>query len=272
MKNKKIVTTLLCLLTSAVSVTAFAQTNYKTLETSKQINPIICNKIDFEIINQESLPSQLKDSLNQCKKQKGFKFYENQSDGYIYISIFAGEKPTGGYGIKVLSVEDNEGKTNILVKEIVPSPNAIVTQALTYPFVNIRAKSITPNIYVRNELGVEYPLLSCGETDDNTKPPVSVPNNNNNNNKNSTTKENPLTLSGKFLKIEYKNGFYFISVKESNNKIKVFYINKKSSLINGLKKLKSGTNITLVYSNKNQIKYNKNTSMLLISFKVNTNK
>ncbi|EYE88901.1 hypothetical protein Q428_05690 [Fervidicella metallireducens AeB] len=270
MKNKKIFTTFLCLLTSTVSLTAFAQTNYKSLETIKQINPIICNKIDFEIINQESLPSQLKDSLNQCKQKKGFKFYENPSDGYIYISIFAGEKPTGGYGIKVLQVEDNEGKTNVLVREISPSPNDIVTQALTYPYVNIRAKSITPNIYVKNELGFEYPLLSCGETDNNTKPPVTVPNSKNDNNKNSTTKQNLLTLSGKFFKIEYKNGFYFISIKESNNKIKVFYIGKKSPLINNLKKIKPGTNVIIVYSNKNQIKYNKTTSMLLISCKVNS--
>jgi hypothetical protein len=43
-------------------------------------------------------------------------------------------RPTGGYSLEVDSVLDSEGTLYVLLQEIAPKPDEIVTQALTYPW------------------------------------------------------------------------------------------------------------------------------------------
>ena len=64
-----------------------------------------------------------------------------QGKGDTTVTIFAGEKPTGGYTVKVSGV-DRQGGTCMVRYQIEPPPrDAMVTQALTYPSLSIR---ITP--------------------------------------------------------------------------------------------------------------------------------
>jgi hypothetical protein len=71
------------------------------------------------------------------RKSKGF--HVKSDDGGAYILIAAGEKRTGGYGIKIEGVYLEDTQT-ASVKAVVtsPAPDMMVTQAFTYPNVLIK--------------------------------------------------------------------------------------------------------------------------------------
>jgi hypothetical protein len=55
-------------------------------------------------------------------------------DKEIVIGVFLGEKPTGGYDVEIIRVEQSDGEMVIHYREKSPLPGGIVTQALTQPF------------------------------------------------------------------------------------------------------------------------------------------
>ena len=115
---------------------------------------ITVNKISFEEMADADIPEALKGKIETAKLQRGF-IYE-EKDGYLYIAIFSGEKPTGGYSIKVSSIEDNEGATNIFVEETAPKQGDMVIQVITYPYTVIKATGITLDIAIFNKDGSNF--------------------------------------------------------------------------------------------------------------------
>ena len=67
---------------------------------------------------------------------------------YSVVAVFAGEKPTGGYSIEILSAEtigsqtQNQPSLVITVKYRQPKAGEFVTEALTYPYHMIRIPKI----------------------------------------------------------------------------------------------------------------------------------
>jgi PrcB C-terminal len=61
-----------------------------------------------------------------------------------YLAAYWGEKPTGGYSLAVKSarVEGDRVTVRLALKE--PPPDAIVTQALTYPYAVAVARDLDP--------------------------------------------------------------------------------------------------------------------------------
>lgn len=59
------------------------------------------------------------------------------------VGIFAGEKPTGGYAIKVTKVEDSATERTIHVTLVVPGANCMTTQSVTSPYTII---SLSPSL------------------------------------------------------------------------------------------------------------------------------
>ena len=53
------------------------------------------------------------------------------------IGIFAGEKPTGGYAIKVTKVEDSATERTIHIALVVPGAKCVTTQSVTSPYTII---------------------------------------------------------------------------------------------------------------------------------------
>lgn len=115
------------------------------------------NKIEFSELKENELPANMANSIKILKANRGY-IYEEVKNEY-YIVIFSGKKPTGGYSIKVNSVEDVEGRTNIIVEENSPKPEQIVTQAITYPYTIIKASQITPNFTIKNTKGESFEEL-----------------------------------------------------------------------------------------------------------------
>lgn len=69
---------------------------------------------------------------------------------YSIVTVFAGEKPTGGYSVEILKVETSGSQTKersaaITVRYRQPKAGEFVTEALTYPYHMIRIAKIDGN-------------------------------------------------------------------------------------------------------------------------------
>ena len=127
---------------------------------------ITVNKIPFEVVDTATLSEQMLNEIETLRLQRGYAFWQ-QEDGSYLILVSAGEKLTGGYGIEVEAVEDNEGKTVISVKETEPEGDMNL-QALTYPAVVIKAAGITEQFIIRDQNQNEYAPIAidgAGEGD-----------------------------------------------------------------------------------------------------------
>jgi hypothetical protein len=118
---------------------------------------ITVNNISFEVVEDEKVPDALNTKIQKYKEQRGFLYTEK--DGYYYVAILSGLRPTGGYGIEVKTVEDIEGKTKIIVEETAPSPGDFVTQVITYPYTVIKLKDAADKFVVENSGGEKFELI-----------------------------------------------------------------------------------------------------------------
>ncbi len=116
---------------------------------------ITVNKIGFEVLDPEKLPKDKASLIEQTKENRGYLYWQD-GEGYV-IAIFSGQKPSAGYTIAVKSVEDNEGRTVIVVEEGAPSGPAATV--ITYPYIVIRAKGITDNFQIADTEGNAFEYL-----------------------------------------------------------------------------------------------------------------
>jgi PrcB C-terminal len=52
----------------------------------------------------------------------------------IVVAVFLGEKPTGGYDVEIIRIDQSDGALVIHYREKSPLPGSIAIQALTQPF------------------------------------------------------------------------------------------------------------------------------------------
>ncbi|GCD10696.1 protease complex subunit PrcB family protein [Clostridium tagluense] len=154
MKSKIIIGLILTMSFTFTSLPVSALNSNVISDVPKQ--GITVNKINFEVISEKDSPQILMEMVNKNKDTKGFVFTVDDSTGYIYIAVMSGTKPTGGYSIEVKGIEDNEGKTNVFVKELIPTKETMVTQVTTQPYTIVKAIGITPNITVRNQKDEDF--------------------------------------------------------------------------------------------------------------------
>lgn len=159
---KKVIATVL---TAIFAISVFSGCSAAAVKAKEPAQPgqpsqnqgITVNKIKFEKLEYEKLSKDKQELIDKIKASKGYYFWEE--DGSFTIFITSGEKPTGGFSVDVKYIEDNEGKTNILVDEKSPAPGDMVTQAITYPFVIVKAAGITNNFNIENTKGEKFSLL-----------------------------------------------------------------------------------------------------------------
>lgn len=109
---------------------------------------ITINKIYFDKIE-----------TNTKVTKRGY-FVEPRTDGYD-ITICSGEKPSAGYGISVKMIEDNEGKTNIVVEETEPIARQSYALVITHPTTTISiGNNISPDFHVSNSKGDIFPQVN----------------------------------------------------------------------------------------------------------------
>ena len=103
-------------------------------------------KVSFESVNYEDLDSELKSTIDEKKMEKGHILVKAEESEYYYLVVFAGEKNTGGYGIEITKVSNQEGKTTVVVEETSPAEGMMTIQVLTYPLDIVKVKGISEDI------------------------------------------------------------------------------------------------------------------------------
>lgn len=124
-------------------------------------------KEKFTIIKNQDMNTDMLTALEFIKQHRGYGIISEDENLYN-IFIGSGEKNTGGYTIEVINVENKDGKTIITVREISPSKDQMVTQAITYPYVVISiSKNIVQNVVVVNTEGELFDDINneSGEND-----------------------------------------------------------------------------------------------------------
>jgi hypothetical protein len=83
----------------------------------------------------------------------------NQKNAPYYYIICMGEKNTGGYSLKIKEVNKIDDKTEIIVEEIVPGKDEVVTMALTTPTIIVEFPTYQENIIIKNTDDEEFSEL-----------------------------------------------------------------------------------------------------------------
>jgi hypothetical protein len=52
----------------------------------------------------------------------------------LVIAVFAGQRPTGGYGVQILDIESRGAETVVSYEVTAPAPGVMVSQVHTAPF------------------------------------------------------------------------------------------------------------------------------------------
>ncbi len=229
MKRNIVLSLILTMSLSFASLSVYALSS--KIVSNAPLQSITLNKINFEVVSHKDTPEILMDRINKNKHEKGFLYMVDDSTGYVYIAVMSGAKPTGGYSIEVTGIEDNEGRTNVFVKEVSPSKDMIVTQAITYPYTVVRAKGITSNITVKNLKEQNFNNLTM----EKIKQPIGV---------------NDIT--GILNKIETIEKNIYITVLDAKGNSHYYY----SSNLKSVKDLKVGDKVLVKYVLGTPSKYN----------------
>ena len=90
----------------------------------------------FEILSE---PNEIAMLQNDDKLKHKIHSEDVQTSNFIVLNM--GEKPTGGYLIGIETAVETDKSIIITIKETVPEPNAMVSQALTTPYSIVKINS-----------------------------------------------------------------------------------------------------------------------------------
>ena len=161
-KRSKIqIALMLLLMTALVSAGCQKSTSTDvTQDTSQETTGYACGEsIEFEVIHFDDIPLEIKVEIESLIANKGFSTWLTD-DGMTYLLVSSGEKPTGGYGIEVVSLADYSGEYKVLVGEGKPAADAMVPQVITYPHVVVKYEGNESIAEVSNETSESFERLS----------------------------------------------------------------------------------------------------------------
>ena len=118
------------------------------------------NRLAFTVVKDwQTLPASVRKEAESLKNSRGYWLYHTSKETYVVIN--QGQKPTAGYRIEVVRVEDEEGIITVTTREIKPLPGAIVAQVVTYPMVMVKLEPMGGfRFKVVSEEGYVYPQLT----------------------------------------------------------------------------------------------------------------
>ncbi len=94
-------------------------------------------ELEFRSISIFQAPSQVERMVQQQSKEEGAAVYV--AGDAVYIVVARGEKPTGGYGIRVVDIKEEGGGFDVHVEYLDPKPGQMVAQVVTHPYAIIKA-------------------------------------------------------------------------------------------------------------------------------------
>ncbi|MTI94275.1 MAG: protease complex subunit PrcB family protein [Firmicutes bacterium] len=99
--------------------------------------PMIEDKLDC--LPDGDIPPQLLLWLDANRAQSGYNAF--LVDGAIYLTVRAGEKPTGGYRVELGDLDYTDTGVKVSVEFVAPKPWDMVTQVISYPHAVIACGS-----------------------------------------------------------------------------------------------------------------------------------
>ncbi len=230
MKKKYLLTICITLALGVIytPIAANAKSLPQPISIEQDSKAITTNNISFDTISSDKAPEALLKKIEIYKNKEGFVCFMDHNSGYLYLAAMRGEKSTGGYGINVNSVEDVEGRINILVEEVNPDKNAILPQVISYPYTIIKSKIPIFNIYVKNSFGKSY---SYYDIERGLPPIIGVS-----------------WTFGDFKNVYRENNLIFLEVQNINGVSQLFYAENNDEWNNKIKNLKLNNNITVKYT------------------------
>ncbi len=102
--------------------------------------------------------------LESLRQQRGYYVFTPDEvadfeEGYTYLAIFAGEKMTGGYELKVVSVKTDGDSLKITVKETGPAKGDAAITVITYPYAKLRIEGTFNSVEVVGKDGEAFELI-----------------------------------------------------------------------------------------------------------------
>jgi hypothetical protein len=123
---------------------------YKRLEGDKNLKDedFITTKMEQKIISiyKEKIKTHLNKSEGSLKNpegsitEEGIRATTTKQNAELIITLDWGEKPTGGYVLRILGVKEIGDTLEVEYLAKAPGPNDIVTQAITYPKDSMKIK------------------------------------------------------------------------------------------------------------------------------------
>jgi len=102
-------------------------------------------ELSFERVDPIKAPQEVRAVAERSRSRETASLIEES--GEFWILITRGEKPTGGYGVRVEealleTMKDGSRQLTVSYRHIDPAKGQFVTQALTYPVELVRLKGI----------------------------------------------------------------------------------------------------------------------------------
>jgi len=94
--------------------------------------------LDFTRVEYQDLPSEIQSWIDSSRRQEIVQ--TKDFEGYTYILVTYGEKPTGGYRVEIKELRKTDDHIEVFVEFQAPAPDQMVTQAFTYPYDLVRIK------------------------------------------------------------------------------------------------------------------------------------
>lgn len=118
----------------------------------------------------DQVPGDVRSWFDANRRKRGT--YVKHSGGRSYVLVAWGEKPTGGYSVRIEDVARGRRGEVVVVRLEAPKPGAAVTQAVTYPYDLVRTPRLPRAVVFayRGDLTLTSPLPTPGRGVEERKP------------------------------------------------------------------------------------------------------
>lgn len=100
--------------------------------------------VDFTVVEKTAVPEEFMTSIEQAKTEE---FTMTASiDGYLYIAVGYGQQPTGGYSIRVDSMNEGNDCITLHTTLLGPGSGEAVNKMATYPYIVLKIENTDKNI------------------------------------------------------------------------------------------------------------------------------
>lgn len=100
--------------------------------------------LEYTVMDKEKVPNELKTAITENRETPFKLTYTDQ--GYLYIAEGYGPQQKSGYSVEVTGLYETENAVYIHTNLLGPEKGEKTADAITYPYVVVKLKSIDKNV------------------------------------------------------------------------------------------------------------------------------